>query len=182
MTDDERYRHEKMESGARFQDHVVERLLRRRDIVIMLFSSRENQYRKGESLNGVEIKHDEKYRSTGNLWIEVGEKAMPRAGDFMPSGILRPDNTWLYVIGDYQTLFLFAKRTLVQIWESGKFRVIENDRKTSQGFLLPDATARKWAALIEESDLKPVAPAVAVPSADPVGPLTAGDIRWGGGA
>lgn len=190
MNEDERYRAEKMESGARFQDHVVERLCRRRGLLIAQFTSRDYQYTKGESLTGVEIKFDDKYAQTGNLWIEVGEKAMPRAGDYAPAGILRGDNTWLYVIGNYQTLFAFAKRNLVLLHESNRFQTRENDRRTSIGFLLPDASARRWAAFIDESDDRPAAIKTApvtplpettsttIPGHEPGEMVHADEIRW----
>lgn len=177
MTEDERYRSEKIASGTRFQDHVVDQLFRRRGLVIMQFASKEYQIRIGESLNGIEIKNDEKYAVTGNLWIEVGEKALPRNGEFAPSGILRDDNAWLYVIGDYKILFAFAKRNLVLLYESKRYRVVENDRKTSIGFLLPAADARRWAAFVEilVPNDKPPEPA---PS-DSGSPVTADEINWG---
>lgn len=178
MTDDERYRHEKSESGTRYQDFVVELLWIRRGLPIMQFASREYQIRKGESLTGVEIKNDEKYAETGNLWIEVGEKAMPRDGDFAPAGILRGDNSWLYVIGDYRTVFVFAKRNLVLLHEAKRYPVIENARKTSIGFLLPRADARRWAAFVETVDEPPPPPPAAGSPSSGGTPLMADDIRW----
>lgn len=184
MTDDERYRNDKMDSGQRFQDHVVDLLFRRRGLVISQFVSREYQIRLGESLQGVEIKHDEKYSLTGNLWIEVGEKALPRAGEYAPSGVLRDDNTWLYVIGDYQTVFAFAKQNLILLYESKRYSLRENDRKTSVGFLFPRVDAERWAAFIERAEPSTTSTAVTASPA-PVSPssksgemLKASEIRW----
>lgn len=181
MTDDERYRHEKIESGTRFQDFVVDLLCRRRGLAIVLFSSREYQLRVGESLTGVEIKHDEKYHASGNLWIEVAEKAMPREGDFVPSGILRDDNTWLYVIGDYQTVYVFAKRSLVLLYESKRYPAIENNRKTSVGFLFPRSDAQRWAAFVERvraTEPAEEAPPPAENMNDPGAMVAASEIKW----
>lgn len=152
MTDYDAYRAGKMESGARFQDHVVRLVHERLNITLSQYVSGAFQRHVGETLQGWEIKHDEQFAATGNLWIEVGEKAAPRAGEYFPSGILRADNSWIYAIGDYRTLFVFAKKTLVLIHESGKYRDQENKLRTSLGFLLPEAMARKWAANVLEGE------------------------------
>ena len=138
-----------MASGTVYQDFIVDLMFKRRALVIMQFASREYQFERGESLSGVEIKNDEKFHQTGNLWIEVGEKAAPRDGDYAPAGILREDNSWLYIIGDYQTVFVFGKRNLVLLYESKRYQIRENDRKTSQGFLLPRVDANRWALFVE---------------------------------
>lgn len=144
----EQYRKAKIESGQLFQDFVVDAAHNILGLVIQQYASRTYQMTVGESLNGVEIKNDEKYASTGNLWIETGEKARPREGDYFPSGIYRDDNTWLYIIGDYNTLFVFQKEFLKNLHRSGRYRDLENRTKTSIGFLLRDRDARKYAGVI----------------------------------
>jgi len=173
MTDYDAYRAGKMESGARFQDHVVRLVHERLNITLSQYVSGAFQRHVGETLQGWEIKHDEQFAATGNLWIEVGEKAAPRAGEYFPSGILRADNSWIYAIGDYRTLFVFAKKTLVLIHESGKYRDQENKLRTSLGFLLPEAIARKWAANVLEPEtprFQEAAAPSAVVKAAPVAP------------
>lgn len=144
----EQYRANKIESGQLYQDFVVDLLFQSLGLAVVQYTSRFYQMQVGESRTGVEIKHDEKYVKTGNLWIEVSEKARPRAGDYAPSGVNRGDNTWLYVIGDYDTVFGFPKRFLKGLADSGRYRLIENNTKTSVGFLLPDKDARRFAAFI----------------------------------
>ena len=116
------------------------------NLAVVQYASKEYQCKVGESRTGVEIKHDELFATTGNLWIEVAEKAKPRDGDYAPSGIMRADNTWLYVIGNYDIIFLFAKKLLQLL--SHKKTIIPNKTKTSLGYLLPEAEARKYAAAI----------------------------------
>lgn len=142
------YRQTKIESGLCFQDFAVDLLLQTIGLAVVQYSSRFYQQTVGESRTGVEIKHDELYVKTGHLWIEVAEKAMPRPGPYAPSGIDRGDNTWLYVIGNYDIVFVFGKVSLRALWASGRYPVIENHTKTSQGFRLPDAIAQKTALCI----------------------------------
>ena len=139
------YRQNKIESGLIFQDFVVDTVQQILGISIVQYASRFYQIQVGESRQGFEIKHDEKYATTGRLWIEIAEKARPRAGDYVPSGIDRDDNTWIYIIGDYDTLFLFAKKTLKALRNTGRYPIRENNTRTSRGFLLADRLARAFA-------------------------------------
>ena len=138
----------KLEGALVFQDFVVDAAWSLLGLAIVQYGSRAYQQAVGESRTGVEIKFDEKYSSTGNLWIECGEKAAPRPGDYAQSGIYRNDNTWLYVIGNYDTIFIFAKTLLRGLSESGRYTKRENNTKTSVGFLLKDDDARKYAAAV----------------------------------
>ena len=144
------YRANKIESGLLFQDFVVDVLLQTLGFAVVTYSSRAYQHTVGESRTGVEIKHDERFADTGNLWIEVAEKARPRPGEYVRSGIRRDDNTWLYVIGNYNILFLFPKLFLQALQESGRYPIRENLTRTSKGFLLPEHHARRYAACILE--------------------------------
>lgn len=144
----EAYRSTKIESGKLYQDFVVDVSWNLLGLAIVQYSSMAYQQTVGESRTGVEIKHDEKYAKTGNLWIEISEKARPRPGDYAPAGINRSDNTWLYVIGDYDTLFFFQKTLLQILHGSGKYQTRENSTKTSWGFLLKQTEAERFAAVI----------------------------------
>jgi len=131
-----------LEKGDDFQKHVAEVCWG--VLAISLdFTGKENQLLIGETLQGIEVKFDDKYAKTGNLWIETAEKTSPELRNYSPSGIFRSDNTWLYIIGDYTTLFVFGKKTLQRLCED--FDIIENNRRTSRGFLLPDGIARRFA-------------------------------------
>ena len=146
--DQQSYYKNKLESGQLYQDFVVDCCWELLGLAVVQYSSKVYQQLKGESRTGVEIKHDEKFASTGNLYIEVGEKAMFRGGDFTDSGIERGDNTWLYVIGNYDTIFIFSKSLLKAMYRSGRYRVFEISMGTSRGFLVPKADAEKYAAQI----------------------------------
>lgn len=154
MTDEEyeAYRRAKTEAALKYQDFVADLLLKTLGLPVVQYVSRHYQLKVGESRNGVEIKHDEMYATTGNLWIEVAEKAHPRPGDYAPAGIERDDNTWLYVIGDYSTVFGFPKAYLRTLKESNRYRVTPNRWGTSLGFLLPAAAAARYAAFILTPD------------------------------
>lgn len=139
------YRQTKLESGLCYQDFVVDLLLQTLGLAVVQYSSKLYQQTVGESRTGVEIKHDEIYAKSSRLWIEIAEKAMPRPGPYVSSGILRDDNTWLYIIGDYNVVFIFGKVTLRALHASKRYPVIENGTRTSQGFLLPDDVAQRVA-------------------------------------
>lgn len=135
--------------GAKiFQDFVVDAAWNLLGLAIVQYSSEVYQRIVGESRTGVEIKYDQKFGKTRNLWIEVAEKARPREGPYVPSGIYRQDNSWLYSIGDYDTIFFFPKVLLRALHASGRWPVIENNTRTSEGFLLRELEAEKYAAVI----------------------------------
>jgi len=144
----EQYRTANIESGRIYQDFVVDACWNLLGLAIVQYSSALYQHNVGESKTGAEIKHDEMFARTGNLWIEVEEKARPRPGPYASSGIYRGDNTWLYIIGNYDHVFIFQKTLLKLLHQSGRWRVIENNTKTSCGFLLPEKDATTLAAAV----------------------------------
>ena len=133
---------DKFQQALEFQDFVACQLMRR-GLMIVQFGSQAYQERWGESANGVEVKFDRLFRQTGNLYIETAERTSTSKG-FSPSGIYRADNTWLWVIGDYQTLFIFPKNVL-QLVEK---RFIPKITATSKGYVMPLGEAKKLAAKI----------------------------------
>lgn len=152
------YRQNKLKTGGLFQDFVVDVCSELLGLHIQQYTSREYQIAVGESRTGVEIKHDELYKKYGNLYIETGEKAQPRSGDYWPSGIYRNDNAWLYVTGDYDRIWGFPKRYLVALDQAtdprtGQHRythVEHNSTGTSKGFKLPLSDADRYSAFILE--------------------------------
>jgi len=143
----QQYYKAKLEGALLYQDFVTDTFYQF-GIPVNQYSSKAYQNGVGESRSGIEIKFDEKSGQTHNLWIEIAEKAKPRAGDYAVSGIYRLDNTWLYAIGDYDTIYAIPKKFLVLLHKSGKYRVLENNTKTSEGFLLPCGEAEKFAAFV----------------------------------
>ena len=139
MTDEYRA---KLEAGLEYQDFIADQL-RKADpcIIIGAYSSQRWQFEHGESASGIEIKHDKQLWHTRNLYIEVAEKTRPDKPEFSPSGIMRDDNTWLYLIGDYNEAFLFSKHQLKSIYADRanyELRGIkERQTLTSIGFTYP---------------------------------------------
>jgi hypothetical protein len=137
MTDEYK---EKLQAGLEFQDYVSDVLINELGIPVTSYNSVKYQYR-GENRQGLEIKYDRRYSDTGNLYIEIAEKSNANNYSFVKSGIYRDDNTWLYIIGDYNKLFIFGKRTLILMHESNKYKYVEIG--TSKGFLVPNKKAEK---------------------------------------
>lgn len=142
------YRNEKFEKAKEYQDFVCEYLAQNYGIVISIYSSKKYQ-KFGESIQGFEIKFDMLRKETGNLYIELGEKAKPRPGAYHPSGINANDNSWLYCIGDYDILYLFSKKQLKTILKKKLYYkyISNNNTMTSEGYLLNTEQAEKYCIL-----------------------------------
>lgn len=135
------YYKEQLEIGLQFQD-VVTRELYQRGIVIVGYASRRFQQEEGENMLGAEIKRDGNFRETGNLYIEVAEKAHPDRAAYTPSGINRADNSWLFVIGDEKTIYIFSTKYLRMLVKSRDWRRYEGP--TSIGYLCPLVDAERY--------------------------------------
>jgi len=126
------YYNEKLKEGNEYERYVVKKL-KEEGTNITLIKTYEEQINVGESLEGYEIKFDDKYKETGNLWIETQERSDIKK-EYVDSGILRNDNTIFYVIGNYDIIFIFEKKKLKEILYEKE--IIENNMKTSKGYLL----------------------------------------------
>ncbi len=147
----EEYRKAQLEDGQLYQDFVVD-LAYQAGLVIVQYASKAYQLNIGESRTGVEIKHDKRRKKTGNLYIEVAEKARPRLGPYVPAGIMR-EGHWLYAIGDYDKVWFFANGLLRALYVATNGNSLPKYRRpqdspTSQGWLLPEVDADRYAALI----------------------------------
>jgi hypothetical protein len=143
------YYKEKLEQGLTYQDFVVEQLYNI-GLPIISYGSKKYQHLIGENKCGFEIKFDDKLKTTGNLYIEIAEKSNPANRVFVPSGIYRSDNTWLYIIGDYSIIFIFSKKRLRKIYERKqyiKFGGREVGIATSKGFVMPAKCAEEELAV-----------------------------------
>ena len=138
------YYNEKLQEGKEYEDFISEKL-RSVGIITGIYTSKRWQLEHGESASGIEIKFDKRFKETGNLYIEVAEKSHPSMPEYSPSGIMRNDNSYLYVIGDYDQAFMFAKKQLQVIYENTQYwskRGIQlRQTKTSKGFLFPAKSA-----------------------------------------
>ena len=139
------YYEEKLKQGLEYQDFVSEQLYKI-GLPIFNYASKKYQIQKGENKLGIEIKLDDKYKITGNLYIELSEKSKKENEFFILSGINRNDNCWLYIIGDYEIIYIFTKKQLKELYKTGQYMEVEIP--TSKGFLLPKLDAEKYAAKI----------------------------------
>lgn len=143
-------RYSTFEEGLEYQDFVAEVLRRELGIVITNYASKKYQFNIGENRQGVEIKLDNRILDTGNVSIEVGEKSRRELPDYTPSGILRNDNSWLYIQGNYRIMFVFSLGLLKLLYNSGRYRV--DELPTLRRFLLKLEDAKKYAALVIYED------------------------------
>lgn len=128
-----------LQLGLEYQDYVFEQLRGMDGMPIFLgaYASRKYQNNKGESPSGLEIKYDRRFREAGNLYIETAEKSDAALENYTASGIMRDDNTWLYLIGDYQEAFIFAKNLLRALCVKSNREIEYKETPTSQGYVFP---------------------------------------------
>ena len=60
---------EQLELGQEFQDHCMEIIWERLNILLGNYSSKKYQYKDGENMQGFELKYDRSFVDNGNLWI-----------------------------------------------------------------------------------------------------------------
>jgi hypothetical protein len=132
---------DKFAVGRAFE-RLVEMKLKPFGFVLSPCDTYADQLRIGENRFGLEIKHDRKMATTGNIYIETKECRIP-GNPLVPSGIYRDDRCWLYGVGDPSKFFVFSKRLLKHIEkchldEWGDTYGCRRHRKsTSCGFTLP---------------------------------------------
>lgn len=135
------------QDGMEFQDFACAALAKH-GVILQNLSSRKWQYKLGENLQGFEIKQDNHCSTTQRLSIEVAEKS--NASDrlpWTPSGIMRSDNSWLYIQGNRTILFVFAKNWLRRYY-SEKNPPVTEKMGTIKTFYLPFSQARTYAAKV----------------------------------
>lgn len=135
------YYDDKLREGLEFQD-IVTQALYQRGIVVVGYASRRFQNSHGENMLGAEIKRDGKFRDTGNIYLEVAEKAHPDNPNYVPSGIMRDDNSWLFVIGDETTIYIFSLKYLKLLVAQKKWHPVTTP--TSKAVLMPISEAEKY--------------------------------------
>lgn len=143
---------ESLYKGKEYEDFVCDQLRRKHGIIIQIYSSKRYQAERGESAGGYEIKFDNMVSKTGNLYFEVAEKSDPNLSSYSPSGIMRQDNTWLYMIGNYECLWVFSKRQLKMLYKNREkwnaHGIEEKQTPTSIGFIYPVKYAEKCMCLM----------------------------------
>ena len=139
-----------LEEAWKYQDFITEQLFKI-GISVNAYQSVDYQLEHGESASGIEIKNDKQMAKTGNVYIEFNQTTL-RGSTNRDSGINQKDDSWLYVIGDYQKIFIFGKNQLRSLldkvqkkpkyfWETYSIRVSchknENGEITSNGLVIP---------------------------------------------
>ena len=114
--------------GEEYQDFITDELLKI-GICLNSYSSKKYQLTKGESASQIECKHDIKYSQTGKLYFEV-EAINKRGTEMINGGITKEDKSWLYLIGDENKAFIFAKKQLIRLYE----KVKENPAKWKEKY------------------------------------------------
>lgn len=139
------------DEGLEFQDFVADLLIRELGFPLTSYCSQKYQWKHGENRQGVEIKLDTRCAgptATGNISFEVAEKRKASVTGWTKSGILREDNTWLYVQGNYHRVFVFGKEILRLLYAKryvDKVRVVNG---TLKAFLVPIPEAERIALKI----------------------------------
>lgn len=141
----------RLPAGQKFQDHCAVQIMKNLNIPLVNLQSKEFQFEIGENLQGFEIKYDQNFVSTNNLYIET-EHRVSLEQEYYKGGIFREDNSWLYCIGNYEIIYIFPKNLLVLLYNSKRYEVIENNLMTSKGFLLPKSDADKYSAYKIENE------------------------------
>lgn len=140
-----------LERGSEFQDFVQDMIALHLGINLQFYTSKRYQYDVGESRQGWEIKLDALCTDTKRLSIETAEKVRASDNVWTPSGIYRTDNTWMYVQGNYDILFLFPKAFLKQLHvvkDGHEWRYQRKEEPTIQAFYLPIEDAMRYAARV----------------------------------
>ncbi len=100
------------QEGQEFEDFVCLQLAEKKKLYIQNLKAKRFQLQLGENLQGVEIKLDNLCTRTGRLSIEVAEKSKATNPNWIPSGIYRNDNSWLYIQGNREKFWCFTVKQL----------------------------------------------------------------------
>jgi hypothetical protein len=99
---------QKFKKGISFESYIADWFQKEKGISLSTYHAH-NEQRKGENRQGVEIKNDQLFKDTGNLFISVKRQY----GSLMINwGVFKEDNTWLYVIGDKSKHWIFLRKNL----------------------------------------------------------------------
>jgi len=151
----QKYYRDKKDEGDRYLEFVRARLSPH-GITFWSYDSPLFQ-RHGESLQGVEVKLDNRCLETQRLSIEVAEKTNPLLPHWTPSGIRKQDNSWAYIQGNYDLILVFSKAWLIR-WQAAKCPEVRESLGTIRKFYLPLQMAKDLCVLGVDRDGKRVAP------------------------
>ena len=136
-----------MQVSNNYVDWVSRQLAIRQGIIITPYMGFHNQ-QQGETLQGIEIKYDKKMKIYNNIYIETHEKTNKNNKNWIESGILKTDNSIMWIIGDYSRFFLISKKQLLNIYKNiktdiekkgvkSKYLINIKETATSRGYIIP---------------------------------------------
>ena len=140
---------QRLQVGFEYQDFVMEHLYDKYKFRLLCYSSMKYQKKRGESMNGWEIKYDNIMKSTGNLFIETEEKRGYNQEEYVAAGIYKKDNTVVYAIGDYNELYIFNLDVLLKLHKDGVYEMKENAISRARGFIISKEIAKQHARQVE---------------------------------
>lgn len=156
-----------LEEAWKYQDFITEQLFKI-GISVNAYQSVYYQMEHGESASGIEIKNDKQMAKSGNVYIEFSQTTL-RGTKGRDSGINLNDDSWLYVIGDFNKFFIFGKNQLRSLlakvqakphfyWENYKIRVSchknEQGEITSNGLIIPVSYIERTNLAIKTIEVK----------------------------
>lgn len=136
------------EEGIEFEDFIADLFSDELGIALSSYKSKHYQISKGENKQGIEVKLDNRILETKKVSIEVAEKSSAASSHWIPSGIFRRDNTWLYVQGNPDIVFVFGKNILRLVYEKSYKEKVWEPKPTIKTFLMPIEEAKRIALKI----------------------------------
>lgn len=128
-----------LKRGEEYQKFIEEIFREKLGIVFSCYTTKSEQMRYGENRAGWEIKYcspkwiGRNGKPSGNIFIETEAKNKDNTR-YIPGGINKEDNAWLFIVGDYDDIWIFSKKMLKTI--SHNKMIINNSMGTAKGFLL----------------------------------------------
>lgn len=138
-----------LQAGAEFVDFVTI-VMKYKGLYLQPLMSKKAQFQIGESIQGWEVKLDRRFTETGHLHIEIAEKTR-LSRDWVPSGIYRDDNTWLYIQGNFEYFFIFPRKFLTMLHGTGRYKEYA-PTATIRVFQLPLADAERYGEKVIPDD------------------------------
>ena len=133
----------KQQEGLEFESYIMDWFCSQKNINLSHYTLLKEQINKGENRQGIEIKNDQRFQETGNLFISVERDYGYKKYE---SGVYK-NQSWLYVIGNENEFYIFATKHLKQYYEHNKpqlfdgFKSIKNG--VEKGFLLSKKQAER---------------------------------------
>ena len=133
----------KQQEGLEFESYIMDWFCTQKNINLSHYTLLKEQINKGENRQGIEIKNDQRFQETGNLFISVERDYGYTKYE---SGVYK-NQSWLYVIGNENEFYIFATKHLKQYYEHNKpqlfdgFKSIKNG--IDKGFLLSKKQAER---------------------------------------